>query len=567
MVGKAWYIGNTTIRNAKRLKEGLRVLVNSHLHGNLIGKTNEQKFAKLLHEEGVVFVKRLDDLPESDTSDVGRKWRAALMQLGFLKHAEADNPFTVTSNGIRLINVNTLPAEQEVFLRALLAHQIPSEIEDFPEPIFSPLRIVLEVLAKLESENLEAKISKDEMASIVQVTRRIEDVDNAVNKIKEYREQLSQIRVARDKRQFVNAYRDNVATTLTGQSSGTLNDYADSNFRYLKLTGLFIENGSSLKIAVHKQTIFEQILLEPWRPIPSVDYLNVLWSGAILPTDNAVKAIEAIQATATLLQNNGEQITLPELRFLNQQDLSHLRLNLEEDWLKVLEKRFASNQVNEWEDILEYLKALTRPIRRGSKIPQGEGSAYFEWVLWRAFLAINHLQNAPWEARRFRIDEEFYPLGHASGGGSDLIFEFDDFVIVGEVTLSSSTRQEAMEGAPVRKHVADMVDYYAEKGKRVYGLFMANTIDTNTAETFRLGVWYQQDDRKMDLEILPLTLEQFITIFENGFNGVQRRIDYRMFEELINDCREVCSTLDAPSWKQFIDEEINHFVSRMQEIS
>ena len=442
------------------------------------------------------------------------------MQLGFLKHAEADNPFTVTSNGIRLINVNTLPAEQEVFLRALLAHQIPSEIEDFPEPIFSPLRIVLEVLAKLESENLEAKISKDEMASIVQVTRRIEDVDNAVNKIKEYREQLSQIRVARDKRQFVNAYRDNVATTLTGQSSGTLNDYADSNFRYLKLTGLFIENGSSLKIAVHKQTIFEQILLEPWRPIPLVDYLNVLWSGAILPTDNAVKAIEAIQATATLLQNNGEQITLPELRFLNQQDLSHLRLNLEEDWLKVLEKRFASNQVNEWEDILEYLKALTRPIRRGSKIPQGEGPAYFEWVLWRAFLAINHLQNAPWEARRFRIDEEFYPLGHASGGGSDLIFEFDDFVIVGEVTLSSSTRQEAMEGAPVRKHVADMVDYYAEKGKRVYGLFMANTIDTNTAETFRLGVWYQQDDRKMDLEILPLTLEQFITIFENGFNGV-----------------------------------------------
>ena len=70
---------------------------------------------------------------------------------------------------------------------------------------------------------------------------------------------------------------------------------------------------------------------------PIVDYLNVLWSGAILPTDNAVKAIEAIQATATLLQNNGEQITLPQLRFLNQQDLSHLRLNLEEDWLKVLE--------------------------------------------------------------------------------------------------------------------------------------------------------------------------------------------------------------------------------------
>lgn len=567
MTEKAWYVGNTTIRNAKRLKEGLRVLVNSPLHGNLIGKSNEQEFARLLHEEGVVFVKRLDESPDNDASDVGRKWRAALMQLGFIKHPEADRPFTVTPNGLRLINVNTLPAEQEVFLRALLAHQIPSVIEVFPEPIFSPLRIVLEVLNKLETQGLEAKISKDEMASIVQVTRKIEDVDDAVNNIREYRENLAQITVARDKKRFVNEYRDNVATNLTGQSSGTLKDYADSNFRYLKLTGLFVENGSSLKIAVHKQTIFRQIISEPWQPIPTDNYLNTLWNGAILPTDNIEKAIEAIQSTVSLLETNGEQLELPILTSMNEQDLSMLRLNLEEDWLKVLEKQFASNQVNEWEDILEYLKALTQPIRRGSKIPQGEGPAYFEWALWRAFLAINHLQNSPWEARRFRVDEEFYPLGHAVGGGSDLIFEFDDFVIVGEVTLSTSSRQEAMEGAPVRKHVADMVEQYAEQGKRVYGLFMANTIDTNTAETFRLGVWYHQDDEKMDLEILPITIEQFITIFENGFNNGQRIINYKMFEELINSCREDCSTTDAPSWKQIIDEKINHFANQLKQTS
>ena len=132
MVIKAWYIGNTTIRNAKRLKEGLRVLVNSPLHGNLVGRANEQEFAKLLHENGVVFVQRIDATEDADVSDVGRKWRAALMQLGFIKPAHADRPFTVTPNGIRLINAQTLPSEQEVFLRALLAHQIPSEIEDFP---------------------------------------------------------------------------------------------------------------------------------------------------------------------------------------------------------------------------------------------------------------------------------------------------------------------------------------------------------------------------------------------------------------------------------------------------
>ncbi|MBE3570244.1 MAG: AlwI family type II restriction endonuclease, partial [Bacillales bacterium] len=301
--------------------------------------------------------------------------------------------------------------------------------------------------------------------------------------------------------------------------------------------------------------------------IPDRDYLNILWNGAILPTDNVSKAIEAINSTAALLKNNGEMVELPNLTTMDEQDLSQLRLKLEEDWLKVLEKQFANNQVNEWKDILEYLKALTKPIKKGSKIPQGEGPAYFEWALWRAFLAINHLKNSPWEARRFRVDEEFYPLGHASGGGSDLIFEFDDFVIVGEVTLSSSSRQEAMEGAPVRKHVADMVDCYREKGKKVYGLFLANTIDTNTAETFRVGVWYQQDDRKIDLEILPLTLEQFIIIFENGFKDGERRINYKMFEDLINSCRENCDATDAPTWKKIINEKVNCFANNLREIS
>ncbi|EDW6383872.1 AlwI family type II restriction endonuclease, partial [Salmonella enterica subsp. enterica] len=80
MTLRAWYLGNTTIRNAKRLKDGLRALVNSNLHGNLEGTENEQEFAKLLDQAGVVYLSRLHENPDSNVSDVGRKWRAALMQ-------------------------------------------------------------------------------------------------------------------------------------------------------------------------------------------------------------------------------------------------------------------------------------------------------------------------------------------------------------------------------------------------------------------------------------------------------------------------------------------------------
>ncbi len=200
---KAWYLGNTTIRNPGRLKVVLRD-GHSPLHGNLIGKVREQQFAKLLHEQGVVAVKRLqqtssynytDEEPgnqdENDASDVGRKWRAALMQLGFLTPGPelSDRPYTITPSGRRLLNAGTLPEEQDCFLRTLLAFQLPSQVEPYLDVSpFSPLRIVLEILAVLEREELEPYISQDEMAFTVQLVTKLEDVPETVQKLAQYRE-------------------------------------------------------------------------------------------------------------------------------------------------------------------------------------------------------------------------------------------------------------------------------------------------------------------------------------------------------------------------------------------
>ena len=71
------------------------------------------------------------------------------------------------------------------------------------------------------------------------------------------------------------------------------------------------------------------------------------------------------------------------------------------------------------------------------------------------------------------------------------------------MTLTTNSRQEAAEGEPVRRHVADIV---LNSEKPVVGLFLANKIDTNTAETFRMGTWYTKDDIKIQLNIVPVTL-------------------------------------------------------------
>src|SRR5690606_24711548 len=139
------------------------------------------------------------------------------------------------------------------------------------------------------------------------------------------------------------------------------------------------------------------------------------------------------------------------------------------------------------DEIIAWLQAI--PTRGSAKlpsgetvsIPRGEGPAYLEWAIWRAFLAIDSLINQPWEARRFQIDQDFLPVNCAPGGGPDMVFEFEDAIIVVEVPLTSSSRQEAAEGEPVRRHGAQ---YAEEAGKDVYGLFIAVNIDSNTAHTF-----------------------------------------------------------------------------------
>lgn len=289
--------------------------------------------------------------------------------------------------------------------------------------------------------------------------------------------------------------------------------------RYLKLTGLFVEEGiSKLSIAKHKETIVSQILTTEYQSVQANKYPSTIAKGASLPTDNENEAIKVIKSLYQLLLQNGEDVKpLPNLFELSVKDLSQLRIKLENQWINTLEKKYAEDQVNQWKDILDYMKELQKPNKigkRGSLIPSGEGPAYLEWTIWRAFLAINSLQNYPWEARKFTVDRSFKPVRHAAGGDADMIFEFEDFVFVVEVTLTSSSRQEAAEGEPVRRHVAKYVDDYELKGKRVYGLFIANNINTNTAETFRIGVWYRNDDSQLSVQIVPITLEDFSNLFE-----------------------------------------------------
>lgn len=144
-------------------------------------------------------------------------------------------------------------------------------------------------------------------------------------------------------------------------------------------------------------------------------------------------------------------------------------------------------------------------------------------------------------------------MSTASGGGADVIAEYRHSVLVVEVTLTESSRQEAAEGEPVRRHVADVLERFEPAGKDVYGLFVARRIDTNTAETFRIGAWYKKDDERVSLDVVPLTLAQLTEVLRAGAR--EGKLTPSLLLDVISKASLArAETRGAPEWKTRIAE-------------
>jgi|UPI0004840023 hypothetical protein len=577
-----WHFGNTTVRNPMRIRDGLAVLKNPTLNGHLIGKEQESLLAYELDKAGVI------NLGQTDPDFMGRKWRSCFSQLGFITHKFTRNlnpgekdpiiievikdhpelgltgqPYQLTPSGLRMIEAETVQEQQECMLRALLAYEIPSLIEpNNGEYSFNPFIFILQVLKKLSAVENPRGLSSVEMG-IVQSYRDHSKVDQVVQEILNFRAERDAAigRVAR--RKIDNQLLENLANAA-GLKRGSIKDYTDVNFRYPRLTGLVSLKDKRLVLNEKKLPVIDAILAGGPKIYGKENhhkYLLRLWKGAELPTDNEATAREEILRFKHLLIDSGVQ---PELIPLipDTQDvaeLNQIRLRLEVLYQQVLEKKFASEQNadEQVKEIVAYLKSIDRqPIDDAYDIEIDDEPAYLEWAVWRAFLAINQLVNKPHEARRFRVDQDFFPLGCAPGNGPDMIFEFEDYVLVVEVTLTSSSRQEAAEGEPVRRHVAkEKANVNATTGKPVYGLFLARTIDNNTAETFRIGVWYNGDEPDF-INIVPITLKQFILMMEKFLT---KRFDNREFRRVLDSCL-IPRNAHAPAWKREIQKVVEQFL-------
>lgn len=562
-----WLIGNTGLRNPERIKDGFKVFANSIYVGNLRGE-NEKGFMALLAKEGIIHTSEGKD----PTGSHARKWRLMFEKHGLIYHkfsskkeqeqlGPADD---ITPFGKDFLRTETPSETQEFFLRAQSVAK--EEIPDTDHLLFSPLRWTLAIMLALEKKTGTSAIGEIEFALWVQSTDPRYNINQVVERILDLRRRRKAI--VSGKKQFdKNEINRRLATY--DKKKENAREYADLNMRYLRATGIVQREGKGLKIVPAKHVLAETLASAEATDKTLIEQYRLLCTGAPLPSDNLDIALSILDDLVKQLKTRKivfDEATIDRSSIVGVLTAIHRAEMLLSDRD---EEIFAEDQRNQWQEISDYMKLLEKgggTLRRQDAsddneivVPKDEAASYMEWTLWRAMLAIDNLKNRSQDVRGFNLDADLRPISTATGGRGDLYCEFEDFMILTEVTLSSSSRQEAMEGEPVRRHVSDAREKYC---KPVLGLFIATKINTNTAETFRHSVWYTSDDNKTRLDIVPLTLEQFRCFFVAMFRANQASPD--KLRNLILQCEETRDSVDAPTWKVNIAEIVDKAVKDLE---
>jgi len=542
---KIWNMGNTTARNPLRLREALQLFV-ARMSERPFRKQEQLEFQNAMINAGLVESERRE---EGD--DGGRKFASAFKQLGFVEDWSYGRSWKVTPVGTLLIEHPEL--EETIFLRQLLKYQIQSPLEGDSRTRgfhLRPFRLLLRFLRRAYDENLVGLTNAEIGIYVINILDGDDTIafETAIAGIKSYRAEYNSLEGKVAKTNFAKEQLQKAAEKV-GVLYGTLKDYADSNGRYALMTGLLTLRGNKLAISEARLPFVDAILSDGSTLIPGIEYLERFYDPdyPLLPTDDLVfinREIVALERRIVEIATAmGMYTTLPSRPA--DASLSNLQaygIRLRERLREVREVQFYYTQRQP--ESLDEIEDLLGSISDGGFASYAP--AYLEWAVWRLFLAINDLAGSISDTRGFKIDEDMNPIHHARGGAADLIFTYDTFKIVCEMTLTTGSRQFAAEGEPVTRHVFKAIENSGDKP--VYGLFVAKNVDPNTSDAFHNARYWRDWRTFVDTPIIALNIKQVIAL-------IQRM---RIFPVTVAEIRELFESIlklqknfeNGPAWHE-----------------
>tara|TARA_Y100000588_G_C14244208_1_gene920733 strand:+ start:888 stop:2534 length:1647 start_codon:yes stop_codon:yes gene_type:complete len=540
-----WHFNNTTIRNPGRYLEALRAYDEyGHISG-LFKRGNveaHKELYNLILDAGLI---KSDD---RDNDWNGRKWRLGFYELGLIsyKTSNKEEQGKITKTGRALLDAANDAELQDVYLRIIYNLEMRKK-----KMSFRPVTLILKVIKLLREAGFRESINQKEFSVSIQDYRAELTPNDYFNEIVEFRNNV-ELNKGNLKNFYQKSFEDVHKRNGNKPSIDTFSkDYPDVTFRFLKLSGLFRTEGSKLILNSQYDKLLDVLSEDEDISESEESYYYKITNLPELPIDVNRDILESI-----VTENFEALETTPsDIKKLNSEELRYLRINQEDEIRKRNEEIFAFEQRNKisaiasWFECLINKKSIDEFIEgEFISFKTDERPQYLEWIVWRAFLAINNLSNKPYESRKFPLDSELKPTSHAPSRGPDLLMEFDSFILVVEVTWTTSARQVAAEGEPVIRHVAEVS---FNSNKSTYCLFIAPEINLNTVESYRINDKYFLDDNYEQVaNIIPISLEEFIEFFialpKAEISSVNK------IHSILQECTTIKKDLKADKWKEYI---------------
>lgn len=423
----------------------------------------------------------------------------------------------LTKAGKQLVSQKRLP---ELFTKQLLKFQLPSPYHTQSAVVNFNVRPYLELLRLI---NDLGSISKTEIALFFLQMVNYNKFDEIKNEILNFREERRRNRSVSWKTFVSQEFEKQISIIFsveikekkfkTRESSdvsfkkflrtkeGTMRDYADAFFRYIRGTELVtINKNLHLRISNLKQDSvnfllentnrnalelslkkYESYLFDPDQLTVLEDDIDLIKNKIIFLDDSIDVSVLEIDSAKDLLNNLEVQRKAKTI----EETVSHLKLRSDID------------------DILEIFTKIKK--RDVPDVP-----LFLEWNIWRAFAALNHTQEIE---GNFIVDLDGMPLNTAPGKKPDIEINYGSFSCIVEVTMSAGETQFNMEGSSVPRHYGDLVRKVEHDA---YCIFIAPKVAPGTKAHFFNLNRFPTKHYGGKTKIIPMSLDDFISFLQVG---------------------------------------------------
>jgi hypothetical protein len=499
--------GFTSPRTIEKIIPELKVLIESFNNQKWSGKQGvQEKFFQVLFDSQYYEGEKFPTDPSLAARD---RITRAPKAFGFINLT----PFiSLTSAGKQLLTGKRL---DELFTRQLLKFQLPSPYHTQSKKITFGVKPYLELLRLIRDLG---SLSKTEIALFFLQLTHYSKYDQIVRKIISFRKDVKVYNGSR-KIFVANSFKKEISEVFCEEinnkilktresedvsldkfiktKTSNMKDYADAFIRYIRSTEL---------ITFEKRTF--RLIISPQK-VDEVDFILETVSREPLEFSNEAKFREYLYEPRTIkLLSDDKNLLVEKINNLGVTivddtfEIEYLKdlLDSQQESLKLKnidEKRRELKGFAKVDDIIEVFDKI-----KSKNVP--DAPLFLEWNVWRSFVMLNYARRID---GNFVMDIDGMPLNTAPGKKPDLEIEFDDFGIIGEVTLSSGQTQFKMEGDSVPRHYGEFKKVLK---KDTYCIFIAPKISEGTAAHFfnlnKSNTVYYGGKTK----IIPLSLDNFI---------------------------------------------------------